>query len=225
MKLTFKTKKKEASDAWSLFFEPEKPVSWEAGQFMHYVLPGENERKDEMYFTISSAPHEKHIAITTRFFEKRSDFKNYLFNLAAGDTIEADGPSGDFTAPAPGEEAVFMAGGIGITPYRSILTDLHHRKLPMNIKLLYGNKTYEFFFGDELEGTKKLHPEFGISYFVEPRRITEEVIMEAIPKNKRPVFYVSGPEPMVEFYGKMLSGMGIPASRTKYDYFPGYDWM
>lgn len=226
MILTLVGTKKEATDAVSFLFKSEVPLDWQAGQFLHYVLDhhAPDGRKSERYFTIASAPFEGQIMLTTRFAEEGSSFKKALRGLAIGSKIEAEGPDGDFVLDKPKEERIFIAGGIGITPYRAILLDLDHRKLPINAKLLYANRDNDFVYKKELEALAQKHENFKIYYFVSPARIDEEAVRKATPDLKKPTFYVSGPEPMVEAFEKMLQGIGAPDNRVKRDYFPGYDW-
>lgn len=226
MKLTLIEKRKETRDVTSFIFSPDKPISWEAGQLLHYTLPHENpdDRKIERYFTISSAPFEGHIMVTTRLAEKSSTFKKALFAMPIGGTIEADGLEGDFTVSDPSAELVFIAGGMGITPYHAILLDLDHRGLSISAKLLYANRDSDFVFKDELEALAKKHPNFTIKYFVSPERIDEAAIRKEAPDLGKPIYYVSGPEPMVEAFEKMMLAMGIPDAHLKRDFFPGYNW-
>lgn len=226
MKLTLVDKKQEIEDVISFFWEPEIPLGWLAGQYMHWTLdhPNPDNRKTERYFTISSAPQEDRIMLTTRFSEKSSSFKNALRNLQLGGAIEADEPEGDFIVENPTQELVFIAGGIGITPYRSIIVDLDHRRLPINITLLYGNRDNNFVFKEKLEDIVSRRAGFKIHYFASPETIDEQTIKSTVPDLSKPIFYISGPEPMVEALDKMLARMGIPEERSKRDYFPGYDW-
>lgn len=226
MKLSLIEKRKEAGDATSFIFKPETPLSWQAGQFLHYILPHENpdDRKIERYFTISAAPFEGHVMFTTRLSEERSSFKTALDALPVGGMIEADGPEGDFVIADPSKKFVFIAGGIGITPYRAILLDLDSKGVDINAQLLYSNRDNNFVFREELEALAKKHSNFHIRYFVNPERIDEAAIRKEVPDLSEPVFYVSGPEMMVEAFEKMMLGMAIPEDRLKRDYFPGYDW-
>ena len=148
--------------------------------------------------------------------------------MKLGDIIEVDGPDGDFIvsdSSAPGETYLFIAGGIGITPFHSILLDLDHKNLPMNVTLLYANKDKNnVVYKDELEALAAKHANFKIHYFFYPERIDEAVIKKIVPDLTKPIFYVSGPEPMTEHFEKMLPQMGIPEANIKKDYFPGYNW-
>lgn len=227
MKLTLIEKKTETSTATTFIFKADEELTWTAGQLLHYTLPHENpdDRGIERYFTISAAPSTKHITITTKFAgEKSSSFKKALFALPLGSVIEADGLEGDFILPDASQESVFIAGGIGITPYHSILAEADALGSDIHVTLLYANSDNEFVFKNELEQLTDKQPHFKIHYFVSPERINEEAIRKYVPDLTKPIFYISGPEPMVEAFEKMLAKMDIDDSHIKRDFFPGYTW-
>ena len=226
MRLTLEALRPETSDVVTFLFRPEEPFTWRAGQFLHYTLPHSDAdaRGVERYFTIASAPHERHVQITTRFSDPGSTFKRALKKLNIGDVIEADSLDGDFVVDDPSRPMVFVAGGMGITPYRSILLDLDHRGVASSITILYGNRTDEFVFKDELGALTKKHSGLSIRYVVSPAHIDESSILALAPVITQPIFYISGPEPMVEHFEKTLPPLGIPEENLKRDYFPGYQW-
>lgn len=193
---------------------------------MVYKLPQDtpDSRGEERFFTISSAPHEGHIRLTTRFAgDKSSTFKKHLFELKTGDVIEAERVGGKFVVEDPTQEYVFIAGGIGITPFRSILLDLEHRRQPINVTMLYANRDQNFAFKNEFNALSLKHPTLKIQYFVDPQKIDEATILSAT-QHIRPIFMISGPEPMVRAYNEMLLNMGVPPNHIKRDMFPGYTW-
>lgn len=230
MKLKLAGRKTENSNTISFIFQPTKNLDWTAGQYIELLIknPDPSKKPDERHFTISASPFEKNIMITTRFLDEDvSPFKQYLQGLNLGDTIEAKDPKGDFTIGNPQKEYVFIAGGIGITPFRAIILDLAHHKKPINITLLYSNKVPDFIFKTELEKIQIENPNFKIHYFVSPQKVNPATIKQIIPNYKDPsgcIFYISGPEPMVENFEQMLYQMGITENRVKRDYFPGYTW-
>ena len=230
MKLKLISKKPQVPNTISFIFKPDKSLNWIAGQYMEFLIKNSDPTKkpDERHFTISSAPFEKNIMLTTRFIPgDGSDFKKYLKSLRIGRVIDAKGPDGDFIVEDPNRNYVFIAGGIGITPFRSIILELAHQNKPINITLLYANKTTDFVFKQELEEVQKNNPNFKIHYFVDPQRIDQSIIQNLIPDYKNPngpIFYVSGPEPMVESFEQMLYQMGISQNKVQRDYFPGYTW-
>src|SRR5215216_5157547 len=143
MLLTLTERHPEAAAFESFQFEPERPFAFAAGQYLHYTLQdGESDDRGlSRYFTIASAPSERSVLLTTRLSTPGSSFKRALSSLQPGAVVEADGPAGDFVYANPERPAVFIAGGIGITPFRSILVDLTSRPLASEITLLYANST------------------------------------------------------------------------------------
>lgn len=226
MRLTLRKIIKETEDISSFIFEPNKPLAWYAGQFMHYTLPHTptDSRHTDRYFTISSAPHEKHIMLTTRFAgQSSSTFKTALFALKPGDTIEAEGPEGDFTVDdMENQNIVFIAGGIGITPIRSILFDLEHRGKSVWGRLIYASRDEHILWQTELEKFANRHPKFNIFNVIGGSGITESVIEQLVPDFNKTVFYISGPEVMMESVAKKLHALTVQPQNIKRDFFPGY---
>lgn len=224
MLLTLIEKRKETEDVTSFIFKPEIPFSWKPGQFLHYTLKHKNydSRGPDRYFTIASAPFEKIVMITTRFAKDGSSFKKALKDFNIGDTIEGVAPDGNFTLDNPNQESVFIAGGIGITPFRSILSNFAHKNIPVHITLLYANRTPDFVFKKELEDIAKHNPNFKIHYFVDPKRIDENAIKKTVANLRKKIFYVSGPEPMAESIDELLKSLSVSKNQIKNDFFPGY---
>lgn len=192
-------------------------ATWQAGQYQTYKLPAAGETKDDnqRFFTIASAPSENEIHISTRVGE--SKFKQTLDALQPGDTIEASGIEGDFTWEDD-KPVVLVAGGIGVTPYRSILLERHSQGKPLNAVLLHFNRDEQIPFKEDFEKLHKSHPELELRY-VTGRPITADAIIELAPESKNRTVYLSGPEPMVDSVGEALQGQGID---LKQDWFPGY---
>jgi ferredoxin-NADP reductase len=224
MKLKFAGKKKQLEDVYTFVFEPDKNISWEPGQYLHYELqhPGADDRGEERWFTISAPPYEKNITLTTRFDDDHSStFKNALRNLKPGTTLQAGEPRGDFLLERDAARHIMIAGGIGITPYHSMLLQLDHDGHPLKIDLLYANRDGNFVFDNEFQELAARHPEFKIIKFVGSSYIQESDFKPYL-SDKNNVFYVSGPRPMVEKYQHMLEDLGVEPERVKTDYFPGY---
>jgi len=227
MQLVFKERLARAGDVTRFVFTPQQPLTWQPGQYLHYDIAHEaaDSRGTERWFTISSAPFEKDVWITTRLAKQHgSSFKNQLLSLQPGQTIEADEPEGDFVVEDLSRNYIFVAGGIGITPFRSIISQLHHDGQDFTISLLYANRdATAIAFQDELEAISRQHKDFTITYFNGDKRIDEAVLREQGAKLEDPIYYVSGPEPMVEAFQATLEAMGVDEQHAKFDYFPGYE--
>lgn len=227
MKLKLYSRRSESPGVESFLFRSEKPLVWKAGQFLHYVLnhAPTDDRGSDRWFTIASAPYERHVMLTTRFAPKQkqgSTFKRALKKLRRGDTIEVSDLEGDFIVSDPGKQYVFIAGGIGITPFRAILKEAAHAGKRLRAILLYANRTTVAAYRKDLDAMARRNRHLVIHYLFDPQRLDRKTIQELVPDLKAPVFYVSGPEPMVDGVSRLLRRMGVPSRRIKQDWFPGY---
>lgn len=218
-KLQLTSSKAEAGNVRTFIFEA-GGLKWVAGQYQGYILPqaGKTEAEKQRWFTIASPPSGSLIHISTRISD--STFKQVLNALVPGDTIQAHSLEGDFTWEEETiEPVVLIAGGIGVTPFRSILLERHAAGKPLNAALLYFNRTNEIPFREEIEALERKHPEFTYVPIV-GEHITANTILERSPLVNDKNFYLSGPEPMVESVGNELKGLGV---NLKQDWFPGYN--
>lgn len=224
MKLKFLEKRQETPGVYSFFFQPESGITWAPGQYMHYVLPhpDADDRGMERWFTISSAPFEKQIGLTTRLAsDKSSSFKQALMRIKPGDELEADGPKGKFILQEGDHKHILIAGGIGITPYRPMLVQLDHAGEQKSIELLYANRDDHLVFGNFFKQFEAKVPAFHLRTFIGSQKINDSDL-ESYVSDASTVFYLSGPRAMVESYQSPLETAGLDEQRIKTDYFPGY---
>ncbi len=215
----------------TLWFKPSEKFDYIAGQFIEMYLPNiePDERGNKHWFTLSSSPTEKMISITTRFFdERRSNFKQALSDLKPGDSLNISEPMGDFVLPKDkNRPLLFVAGGIGLTPMRSMVKWLTDTSEKRDITMLYAaGRPEEFVFTD-------LFNDYGVKLtriIKEPTPgwngatglLTPELILEQ--SSAESLIYISGPEPMTEALVEGLQKHGIHDRRLVTDYFPGYSW-
>jgi len=239
--LQFVSKTHLTSDIWRFDFAKAAELKFTAGQYLEYSLPHPDmdDRGTKRYFTISAAPTDQVISITTRIFERMSSFKHALNSLEAGASIYATGPDGDFTLPADKTRAVVLiAGGIGVTPYHSQIQELldtaeddtDGQKQP--ITLIYGAKTTaDFVYSDVFERAAGQLPHFQLirvlgesdpSWHETTGQITDQLIQQATPDVATTDIYVSGPEAMVEAFKPRLLKLGFSNVHIHQDWFPGY---
>ena len=149
MKIKLLKRETVAKDTVSFFFEPQEPVARAPGQYFYIDVPElkyPDPRGPKRQFTISSSPTEGPImTVTVRTrAENISGYKKTLYELPDGSLLEAEGPNGhyilDETTPVTGEQ-VFIAGGIGITPYRCFMKYAIDKGLTTPMHLIYANST------------------------------------------------------------------------------------
>lgn len=220
-----KLTKKElvADNTYQLSFSSNQPINFNPGQYLEWSLPHDNAdvRGIRRYFTISSSPTEKEVQLTYKLFSQSSSFKSALTNFKTGDKILASNIAGDFTPQESTDNLVFIAGGIGITPFRSIIKYYIDKNLTKNIHLLYASTNErDFVFKDLFQQSGK---QIGLQtkYFISSKdqKITTETIKE-IKNFQNYTYYISGPDAMVKHYKSLLGTLGIKNIKT--DYFPGF---
>ena len=228
MILNFVEKFPNTTDCFSFFFNSTTgPVIFKAGQHMNFTLPHDNpdDRGISRFFTIASAPHESRIMITTRIArEQSSTFKKALMGMEKGRDISALPPQGEFIIEDYSKSYVFVAGGIGITPFRAILFDLDYNKKlkEMEILLLYSNRSNEIAFREEFDFLANQNTSLKVRYVISPEVCNIEMLRIAIPFYRDKTYYISGPPGMVKSIGDSLAADNIPDSQFKHDFFPGY---
>lgn len=221
MKIKFLHSITIAKDIKSFYFD--KPINfrYNAGQFIELTLPHTkvDERGEKRWFTISSAPSEEHLCITTKIIEKRSSFKNALNSLKAGDTITISEVMGDFILPKDSSlPLIFIAGGIGVTPYRSMIRWLTDTNSERSIELLYfaPNESHIAFRNDLQTPFTK------ITYITDGSKLSAQSLKSHVKDINHKLIYISGPEQMAEALVSDLVTEGFDKYRIITDYFPGY---
>jgi ferredoxin-NADP reductase len=226
-----------APDVYELRFTSDRRIRFRPGQYLEWTLGHSrpDSRGNRRYFTIASSPGEREVRLGVKFYPGASSFKRSLLAMRPGDQIGAAQLAGDFVLPAGKQEKlVFMAGGIGITPFRSMIRDLLDHEEARPITVLYSNKAApEIVYADVLEEARK---QLGITTVYtltdenrvppdwqgETGRFDAEMIAKTVPDYCERTFYLSGPRSLVVRFEEVLRGLGIPKSRIKTDFFPGY---
>ncbi len=220
----FLSKEKVARDTYSFYFTPEKPVSFVAGQFIELFLTDHaHNHAQKRWFTLSSSPSENRLAITTRINPSTtSDYKRALFHLSPQVKLKMANPMGDFVLPVDSAiPLIFIAGGIGCTPFRSIIKELGDKREKRNIRLLHAVRHKEEAAFQDVFGV------LGDNYIVletaKSGPLSTKDILSFSSHNPSCYYYVSGPEPMVEALYSELQKQGVQKNRILGDYFPGYN--
>lgn len=215
--LSLVEKKHEYGDVYTFIFKPEREVIFAPGMYSHVRLPQGEEGQRTREFSIASAPSEGNIYFSTHI-RAGSLFKQKFGALKKDDSVEIFKIKGEFLLPEDEEyETVLIAGGIGITPFRSMLIESHamrRKVMPTLIHVAEDGYLYE----DELSELP-----------IKQKRITrnqiEGTLKDAIDKYKDAMFYVSGPPPFVLTIDEHLKRLDVYDERIKNDEFSGYEDM
>ena len=231
MKAIFDHSQPEADNITTFFFQPEKPAHYTAGQFTELYLPhaDPDERGIKRWFTISSSPTEELLSITTKFTsDKGSSFKETLCSLEPGTEVHLEDPMGDFVLPKLIQTPlVFVAGGIGITPFHSMLEWLAATGEQRPIKLLYGVRNEDEIIFQPTFDKASVHATIVVSdpspaWGGERGHLSAELILGIEKPSEDTLVYVSGPEPMVETLEADLKNAGLNKEQLVLDFFPNY---
>lgn len=233
---TIMEKKQIGSDIVDFLFSPGKQLAFAPGQYMEWTLqhPKTDSRGNRRYFTIASSPTESSLLLGIRFYQNGSSFKKALLSMPANSKIVGAQISGDFTLPKDkNKKLVFIAGGIGVTPFRSMMKYLVDKNEQRNIVMFYANKRYdEIVYVDVFNQAQRqlgikmvytLTDQASIPQNWKGRvgRIDAVMIQQEVPDFKERTFYLSGPHVMVVAYEETLRAMGVPEKQIKKDFFPG----
>ena len=177
------------------------------------------------FFTIASSPTEADVHLGVKFGRGMSSFKKALSAMQSGGKIYAGQLGGDFVLPRDAaRKLVFIAGGIGITPFRSMVKDLADRGEKRDIVLLYANKDAEDIayrpLLDDAARTLGLRTVYVMAEKGE--RIDAAFVTACVPDFRDRTFFLSGPTGMVDAFKGMLRGMGVRRRNIVTDYFPGF---
>lgn len=220
--LTLVETKQIAEGIYDFIFRPDTPLAFRAGQYLEWTLGHKksDSRGNRRYFTLASSPTEELLHLGIKTYDPASSFKTALLALAPGNTITVAQLSGEFTLPKEeSKKLAFVAGGIGITPFRSMAQYMIDTNQKRDAILLYSTKTpaevaYKEVFTEAQEkiGMKTHYTDM----------ITKDALVREVPDYKERMFYLSGPHGMVIAFEKTLKELGVPRSQIKVDFFPGF---
>lgn len=235
--LRLKEKKLIAVNTYEFVFSADRKFSFNPGQYFEWTLPHSrpDSRGNRRYFTIASSPTEKDVRIGIRTTDVNpSSFKKALVGMEEGGIVVAGSRSGDFILPHDtNQKLVFISGGIGVTPFRSMIVNMLDTGEHRNIVHFYSNKAFsDIAYADILDRAKEVGVKTvytltdtqnlpnlwqGETGFVDMKMILKYVT--DVPER---MFYISGPRSMVVIFEKALAGAGVKKSNIKTDFFPGF---
>ena len=223
----------------TMAFHFAKPSGFEyrAGQSIDLTLlnPPEADAEGNIRaFSLASAPFDQDLMIATRM--RDSAFKRVLGKASPGLEVKIEGPSGSFVLHRKAERpAVLLAGGIGITPFLSIVRQAAHEKAAHQIYLFYSNRRPEDGpFLEVLSETAKQNPRFHLiatmtkmensqrKWTGETGLITGELLLKHLPAIEGPIFYLAGPPAMVAALRSILAEAQVDEDDIRTEEFSGY---
>ena len=223
----------------TIAFHFEKPTGFDfkPGQSADLTLPNPPETDAEgnvRTFSIASAPFEDQLMFATRM--RDTAFKRSLKKMPLGTVVKMDSAMGSFTLHKnSAKPAVFLAGGIGVTPFSSIVRQADHDRAPHKLYLFYSNRRPEDApFVEVLQNVEKTNPQFRfIATMTEMRRskktwngetgrIDQEMLSKYLNELRGPIYYVAGPPALVSGMRKMLVASGVDEDDIRSDEFSGY---
>jgi ferredoxin-NADP reductase len=223
----------------TLAFQFEKPAAFtfKPGQYINLTLldPPETDTEGNVRtFSIASAPGEPTLMVATRM--RDSAFKRVAGRMPLGTEVRLEGPFGNLTLHGDATRpAAFLAGGIGITPFRSILVHAAKARLPHRLFLFYSNRRPEdAAFLDELQALQQENPNYTFvgtmtamerserPWLGETGHMNRTMLAQVLNGVARPIFYIAGPPQMVSGLHAMLNGAGVTNSVVRTENFVGY---
>lgn len=237
LRLALKRITKLSAHVYDFAFTPDRRPSFKPGQYMEWTLPAPGDsRGNRRTFSIASAPEEDDVHIGIKIFEPMRGFKKALLAMKPGDTIMAAQVAGDFVMPKnANQKLAFVAGGIGITPFRSMLQHLILNDQKRDIVLFYMvSSPEEISYREVLNAATKygvtvvpvLSLPKGINkpanWSYPTGYLTKELLNKYAPDFAERRFYLSGPPPMVQGYKTLLRSQGLAPKAIVSDYFSGY---
>jgi ferredoxin-NADP reductase len=207
---------------------------WEPGQYFWVELldpPYDDERGPRRHISIVMSPTEGVPGLCTRL--RDSAFKRSLAELAVGAPVDVEPPKGDFVLPeATDRPYVFIAGGIGITVFRSMLRYIQDKGLSHRVTLVYSNRNRAgAAFLDELDELERSNPNLRVVLTMtkdpdwegESRHVDETMLRDHLPDDLASYgFFVAGPPDMAVDVGEKLRSAGLPEEQVRVGKFSGY---
>ncbi|HVC97456.1 MAG TPA: FAD-dependent oxidoreductase [Pirellulales bacterium] len=232
-----KSHEEVADETMAFRFEKPAAFTFTPGQCIDITLqhpPETDTEGDGRTFSIASAPSEDFLMVATRL--RDTAFKRVLRTLAPGNEVKIEGPSGSLRLHNDKRRAaVIVAGGIGITPFRSILLNATREKLPLRIFVFYGNRRPEdAAFLDELQELEKRNPNYKLiacmsemgkshrSWQGERGLIDAKMLAKHLKGVGSPIYYITGSPAMVKAMHTVLNGTGVDDDDIRTEEFAGY---
>lgn len=220
--LLFLESHKESEDVYTFLFKKEKDLTWMAGQHGLFTITHKKIKNPIRPFTVASVPMENVVSLTMHISDHPSDFKKAMLELKQGMQVKMSGPVGGFYIKDNGP-SLLIAGGIGITPFRSILKQIEAEGNGGNkqIQLLYLDSKKSFIFKDEIDGIAA-NTSIGVTYLDSRDELHQEIDKFTKLYKNNGKYFIAGPKSMVDAISTNLQNNDISKRNIKKDAFFGY---
>lgn len=236
-KVKLKCKREIAEGTMAFHFEKPEGLIYKAGQFANCTLinPAETDAEgNSRIFSLASAPYESELMVATRM--RDTAFKRVLKTMEPGMEVMMNAPHGSFTLHNnQSVPAVFLTGGIGVTPVRSIVLQAIHDKLSHRIIVFYSNrKPEDAAFLDDLRESRTANPNYTFvgtmtqmekssrEWHGETGVISKAMLLKFMDDLTHPIYYIDGPPAMVKAMRQILSEAGVDDDNIRTEEFSGY---
>lgn len=226
-----------AEGTMAFYFEKPSGFDFRAGQAADLTLLNPPETDDEgniRTFSIASAPFEDHLMFATRM--RDTAFKRSLKKVSLGTEVKLDAATGSLTLHKnSAKPAVFLTGGIGITPFSSIVRQADHDQLPHRLYLFYSNhRPEDAVFLDDLRKLEHTNSNFRLiatmtdmsrskqQWDGEKGWINKEMLSRYVSELQGPIYYIAGPPTMVTGMRQLLVASGVDEDDIRTEEFAGY---
>jgi ferredoxin-NADP reductase len=236
MRATIKEKREVAERTLLVLFDLQgQEVDFQPGQYFWVELlnaPYDDEKGVRRHISVVTSPTERGVlGLCTRL--RDSAFKRSLEELPIGSEVDVEHPKGEFVLPQETDRPyVFIAGGIGITVFRSMLRYINDEGLPHRVTLIYSNRNRTAAaFLDELEELERSNPNLDVVLTMtkdpewegEKRHVDESMLRDHLAADLGTyTFFVAGPPDMAEGVGEKLKSAGVPEEQVRVARFSGY---
>lgn len=236
-KIKLKSREEVAADTMAFHFEKPSGFAFTAGQAGEFTIldpPEEDAEGNKRAFSLASAPYEEDLIIATRM--RDTAFKRSLKKIPLGSELLMDAPWGELVLHEDvSVPAVFVTGGIGVTPVRSMVLQATRERSPRKLVLFYANRhPQDAAFLDELMKAEGENSNFvfvptmtkaddGSTQWKGETGIIDRAMLERyLDDLTRPVYYVCGPPEMVSAMQKLLKDAGVKDANVRVEEFSGY---
>ena len=219
MIVTFEKREELAPNIWQYHFQTERPLDYVPGQYVSLSLPAVrgDRRGSSRTFTLTSLPGQSALSFAAKFEEPLSPYKQALEAMRPGNTATVGSAMGDVVLPKdPKVPLVFVAGGLGVASYVSILRKLTQQHQTREVRLFYAHRPYDEPFKTLLAAFPFASKHIAVS----PQRLQEDELMQAIRPES--LVYISGSEQFVMTIRQNLKLRGVAHEQIIFDFFDGY---